>query len=146
MIVPSFAAIQAWAAPERRARTVAAVNVLNAAFMVGGALVVALLQHVGVGIPALFLGIAAVGLLAALWIAKTMPTNAFRDFVSILLRAFYRLEVKGLENLDKAGANAIIALNHVSFLDGAVALSILQQEPIFAVDHGITQRWWAGPS
>ena len=93
----------------------------------------------------LFLGIAAVGLLAALWIAKTMPTNAFRDFVSILLRAFYRLEVRGLENLDKAGANAIIALNHVSFLDGAVALSILDHEPIFAVDHGIAQRWWAKP-
>ena len=145
MIVPSFAAIQAWAAPERRARIVAAVNVLNAAFMVGGALVVALLQHIGVGIPALFLGIAGVGFLAALWIGKTMPTNAFRDFVSILLRAFYRLEVKGLENLDRAGTNPIIALNHVSFLDGAVALSILSEEPIFAVDHGIAQRWWAKP-
>jgi acyl-[acyl-carrier-protein]-phospholipid O-acyltransferase / long-chain-fatty-acid--[acyl-carrier-protein] ligase len=145
MIVPSFAAIQAWAAPERRARIVAAVNVLNAAFMVGGALVVALLQHAGIGIPVLFLGIAAVGFLAALWIGKTMPTNAFRDFVSIVLRAFYGLEVKGLENLDKAGANAIIALNHVSFLDGAVALSILDQEPIFAVDHGIAQHWWAKP-
>jgi acyl-[acyl-carrier-protein]-phospholipid O-acyltransferase/long-chain-fatty-acid--[acyl-carrier-protein] ligase len=145
MIVPSFAAIQAWAAPERRARIVAAVNVLNAAFMVGGALVVALLQHAGVGIPVLFLGIAAVGFLVALWIAKTMPTNVFRDFVSILLRAFYRLEVKGLENLEKAGANPIIALNHVSFLDGAVALSILDQEPIFAVDRGIAQRWWAKP-
>ena len=145
MIVPSFAAIQAWAAPERRARIVAAVNVLNAAFMVGGALVVALLQHAGVGVPVLFLGIAAVGFLAALWIARTMPTNAFRDFVSILLRAFYRLEVKGLENLDRAGANPIIALNHVSFLDGAVALSILNREPLFAVDHGIAQRWWAKP-
>ena len=145
MIVPSFAAIQAWAAPERRARIVAAVNVLNAAFMVGGALVVALLQKAGVGIPALFLGIAAVGLIATLWIGKTMPTNAFHDFLSIMLRAFYRLEVKGRENLDKVGASAIIALNHVSFLDGAVALSILREEPVFAVDHGFAQRWWVKP-
>jgi len=145
MIVPSFAAIQAWAAPERRARIVAAVNVLNAAFMVGGALVVALLQKVGVGVPVLFLGIAAVGLLAALWIGKTMPTNAFHDFLSILLRGFYRLEVRGRENLDKAGPNAIIALNHVSFLDGAVALSILSKEPIFAVDREFSQRWWVRP-
>jgi acyl-[acyl-carrier-protein]-phospholipid O-acyltransferase/long-chain-fatty-acid--[acyl-carrier-protein] ligase len=145
MIVPSFAAIQAWAAPERRARIVAAVNVLNAALMVGGALVVALLQNAGVSIPSLVLGIAAIGLLAALWISTTMPTSAFRDFLSILLRAFYRLEIRGLENLDKAGANAIIALNHVSFLDGAVALSILSKEPIFAVDHGFAQRWWVKP-
>ncbi len=35
-IVPTFAAVQAWAAPERRARVIAAVNVLNAGFMVGG--------------------------------------------------------------------------------------------------------------
>src|SRR3984893_6635778 len=145
MIVPSFAAIQAWAAPQRRARVVAAVNVLNAAFMVGGALVVALLQRVGVGIPVLFLGIATLGLLAVLWIGKTMPTNALHDFLSILLRAFYRLEVRGRENLDRAGPNAIIALNHVSFLDGAVALSILNKEPVFAVDHGFAQRWWVRP-
>jgi acyl-[acyl-carrier-protein]-phospholipid O-acyltransferase / long-chain-fatty-acid--[acyl-carrier-protein] ligase len=144
MIVPSFAAIQAWAAPQR-ARVVAAVNVLNAAFMVGGALVVALLQKVGVGIPVLFLGITALGLLAILWICKTMPTSALHDFLSILLRAFYRLEVRGRENLDKAGPNAIIALNHVSFLDGAVALSILNKEPVFAVDHGFAQRWWVRP-
>jgi acyl-[acyl-carrier-protein]-phospholipid O-acyltransferase/long-chain-fatty-acid--[acyl-carrier-protein] ligase len=95
MIVPSFAAIQAWAAPQRRARVVAAVNVLNAAFMVGGALVVALLQKVGVAIPVLFLGIASLGLVAVLWISKTMPTSALHDFLSILLRAFYRLEVRG---------------------------------------------------
>src|SRR5271170_6896889 len=145
MIVPSFAAIQAWAAPERRARIVAAVNVLNAAFMVGGALAVALLQKAGVGIPVLFFGIAVVGLGAAVWIAGTMPASAFQDFLSILLRAFYRLEVRGLENLDKAGGNAIIALNHVSFLDFAVALSILTKEPVFAIDHGNSQRWWVRP-
>ena len=74
-----------------------------------------------------------------------MPTSAFQDCLSILLRAFYRLDVRGLENLDKAGPNAIIALNHVSFLDGAVALSILDKEPVFAVDHEFAQRWWVRP-
>ena len=69
----------------------------------------------------------------------------FRDFLSILFRAFYRLEVKGLENVAKAGPNAIIALNHVSFLDAALALSLLDQEPVFAIDHGIAQRWWVKP-
>ncbi len=35
-IVPAFAAVQAWSSPDYRARTIAAVNVLNAAFMTGG--------------------------------------------------------------------------------------------------------------
>src|SRR5262245_853078 len=43
-IVPTFAAVQAWAGADRRARVIAAVNVLNAAFMTGGALVFAMLQ------------------------------------------------------------------------------------------------------
>jgi hypothetical protein len=34
-----------------------------------------------------------------------------------------------------------IALNHVSFRDGAVALSTLKEEPVFAVDHGVAQHW-----
>ena len=36
-IVPTFAAVQAWAGADRRARVIAGVNVLNAAFMAGSA-------------------------------------------------------------------------------------------------------------
>ena len=43
-IVPTFAAVQAWAGADRRARVIAGVNVLNAAFMVGGTIVIAVLQ------------------------------------------------------------------------------------------------------
>ena len=46
-IVPSFAAVQAWAPVDRRARVIAAVNVLNAAYMVGAGGIVAVLQAVG---------------------------------------------------------------------------------------------------
>jgi acyl-[acyl-carrier-protein]-phospholipid O-acyltransferase/long-chain-fatty-acid--[acyl-carrier-protein] ligase len=53
--------------------------------------------------------------------------------------------VHGLENVAKAGPHPIIALNHVSFLDAAIALSFLEQEPVFAIDHGIAQRWWVKP-
>ncbi len=48
-VVPSFAAVQAWSAPSERARVIAAGNVLQAAFMVVGSLVVALLQAAGRG-------------------------------------------------------------------------------------------------
>jgi acyl-[acyl-carrier-protein]-phospholipid O-acyltransferase/long-chain-fatty-acid--[acyl-carrier-protein] ligase len=74
-IVPSFAAVQAWSGADRRARVVAAVNVLNAAFMVAASLAVALLQNTGVGLPALFilLGIATLATSAA--IARTIPNN-----------------------------------------------------------------------
>jgi acyl-[acyl-carrier-protein]-phospholipid O-acyltransferase/long-chain-fatty-acid--[acyl-carrier-protein] ligase len=71
--------------------------------------------------------------------------SALRNVLSFLLRAVYRMEVKGAENLAKAGPNPIIALNHVSFLDAAVALSLMDKEPVFAIDYNIAQRWWVKP-
>ena len=74
-IVPAFAAVQAWSDADYRARTVAAVNVLNAAFMTGATVIVALLQKFGATLPVLFLGlgVATLAVAAAIW--KTMPKS-----------------------------------------------------------------------
>jgi acyl-[acyl-carrier-protein]-phospholipid O-acyltransferase/long-chain-fatty-acid--[acyl-carrier-protein] ligase len=144
-IVPSFAAVQSWAGADRRARVVAAVNVMNAAFIVGGTIMVAGLQKAGLTTAHLFLLIGVANLVAMVLIAKTMPVNAFRDFLTTMLRAMYRMDVKGQENFDNAGPNPIVALNHVSFLDAAVALSLMEKEPVFAIDYQIAQRWWVKP-
>ncbi len=144
-IVPTFSAVQAWAGADHRARVVAAVNVLNAAFMVVGAIVLAVLQKLGLGTPLLFALIGVANLIVAVVIARTMPASWLNDLLSIIFRAFYRLEVEGLENVTKAGDNAIIAMNHVSFLDAPVAMALLPKRPVFAVDVGISQRWWIQP-
>ena len=144
-VVPSFAAVQAWTEKAKRARVIGAVNVLTAAFMVGGTLALAVLQGLGLSMAQLLGLVAVLNLIVGAVILVTLPTNPLRDALSILFRAFYRLEVKGLENVEKAGPNAIIALNHVSFLDAPLALSLLDQEPVFAIDHGIAQRWWVKP-
>ena len=74
-IVPAFAAVQAWAGADYRARTVAAVNVLNAAFMTGATVVVAVMQKYGATVPALFamIGVATLVVAAAIW--RTMPKS-----------------------------------------------------------------------
>jgi acyl-[acyl-carrier-protein]-phospholipid O-acyltransferase/long-chain-fatty-acid--[acyl-carrier-protein] ligase len=144
-IVPTFSAVQAWAGPERRARVVAAVNVLNAACMAASGVAVALLQKWGLGPAGVFLLVGLATVAVAVVILRTMPTNPFADLLSIVFRGIYRLEVTGLENIAKAGPNCIIALNHVSFLDAALALSFLDRDPVFAIDHSIAQRWWVRP-
>ncbi|MGB6535386.1 MAG: acyl-[ACP]--phospholipid O-acyltransferase [Xanthobacteraceae bacterium] len=144
-VVPTFAAVQAWAGADRRARVVAGVNVLNAAFMVVGALIQAVLQKLGFGIPFLFALIGVATLAVAVAIGRTMPANWLSDFLSIVFRAFYRLEVKGFDNIAKAGPNAIIALNHVSFLDPPLATALLPKRPLFAIDVTMSRHWWIQP-
>ncbi len=145
-VVPTFAAVQAWAGADRRARVIAAVNVLNAAFMVVGSLVFAVLQKAaGLSVPMCFVLIGVANLLVAIIIGRTMPASWLQDFLSIVFRAFYRLEVKGMENIAKAGDNPIIALNHVSFLDPPLAASLIPRRPVFAIDVAMAKHWWIQP-
>jgi acyl-[acyl-carrier-protein]-phospholipid O-acyltransferase/long-chain-fatty-acid--[acyl-carrier-protein] ligase len=144
-IVPTFTAVQAWAGADHRARVVAAVNVLNAAFMVVGAIVFAVLQKLDLDVPLLFVLIGVANLIVAVIIGRTMPASWMNDFLSIVFRAFFRLEVEGLENVDKAGHNAIIAMNHVSFLDPPIAMSLLPKRPVFAIDVVMSRQWWIQP-
>ncbi|MGO9697869.1 MAG: acyl-[ACP]--phospholipid O-acyltransferase [Xanthobacteraceae bacterium] len=144
-IVPTFSAVQAWASADQRARVVAAVNVLNAVFMVAGAIILAVLQKLGFSTPLLFALIGVANLVVAIIIARTLPTSWLNDLLSIVFRTFYRLEVTGLENVAKAGHNAIIAMNHVSFLDPPVAMALLPKRPVFADYVGITKQRWIQP-
>jgi acyl-[acyl-carrier-protein]-phospholipid O-acyltransferase/long-chain-fatty-acid--[acyl-carrier-protein] ligase len=144
-IVPVFAAVQAWAGADRRARVVAAVNVLNAAFMTGSAVLVAVLQAAGMTTSSLFMALGVCSLGVAIAIGRTMPASALSDALSIVYRTLFRIEVKGLDNLTKAGPNVIIALNHVSFLDAGLALSLRDRKPVFAIDIGIAKLWWVRP-
>jgi acyl-[acyl-carrier-protein]-phospholipid O-acyltransferase / long-chain-fatty-acid--[acyl-carrier-protein] ligase len=72
-IVPSFAAVQSWAGADKRARVVAACNVLNAAYIVGGTLVVAALQASGVTLAQLFLILGVANLIVTALIWRTQP-------------------------------------------------------------------------
>ena len=72
-IVPSFTAIQVWAGAERRARAVAAVNVLNAAFMTAASIAVALMQAAGVSTPALLMLLGILNIAVAVVTFRTLP-------------------------------------------------------------------------
>ena len=78
-IVPTFAAVQAWAGADRRARVVAAVNVLNAAFMATSTVIVAMLQTVGMTTSQLFILLGAASLVVAVAVGRTMPASALRQ-------------------------------------------------------------------
>ena len=106
---------------------------------------VAMLQMAGMTTSTLFILLGLASLVVAVAVGRTMPASALSDALSILYRALFRIEVKGLEHLNNAGPNVIIALNHVSFLDAGLALSLRNRKPIFAIDIGIAKLWWVRP-
>jgi len=75
-IVPVSAAVLAWAGSDRRARVVAAVNVLNAAGMTAVSVAVAMMQRAGITLSTLFLAIGLANVLVAIAVARTRPDRA----------------------------------------------------------------------
>jgi acyl-[acyl-carrier-protein]-phospholipid O-acyltransferase / long-chain-fatty-acid--[acyl-carrier-protein] ligase len=144
-IVPVFAAVQAWAEADQRARVIAGVNVLSALFMTAGAGALAILQSAGVSTPVLLAGVAVLNLVAGGVFAKILPMSPLRDFILLVYRLLFRLEVKGIENLDEAGPQRIVAVNHASFLDAGLMLALLDKDPVFAIDYTIARAWWVKP-
>jgi len=144
-VVPSFAAVQAWSKPEERARVIAAGNVLQAAFMVVGSLVVAGLQAAGVPVAWLFFGLAVLCLGSVWFVLSKWGQEGVRDAGSMIFKALFRVEVRGIENLPPEGTRMLIAPNHVSLIDGPLLHAVLPINASFAVDTGIAKAWWAKP-
>jgi acyl-[acyl-carrier-protein]-phospholipid O-acyltransferase/long-chain-fatty-acid--[acyl-carrier-protein] ligase len=144
-IVPSFAAVQAWAAPDRRARVVAAVNTLNAGFMTAASLGVVALQAAGAGTAAILAILGALNLLVAALVLRAWGREGVRDLAQFVFRTFHGLEVEGLENLPAPGTPAVITPNHVSLMDGPVMHAILPGHAAFAIDTEIARGWWVKP-
>ena len=76
-VVPIFAAVQAWAGEDRRARVVGAVNALNYIFMVGGSIVtMILLQVAGLSEPMTLIVLGFANVRAAIYFFRRLPANS----------------------------------------------------------------------
>jgi 1-acyl-sn-glycerol-3-phosphate acyltransferase len=134
--VPMYALIQLRAPASHRARIIAANNILNAIFMIASSVIVGALLSMGLTIPQVFGLTALANAVVALYIFLLVPEYLLRFVAFIASRCIYRFKVRGEEHIPTEGA-AIIACNHVSFVD-AVLLMAASPRPIrFVMDHRI---------
>lgn len=144
LAVPTFAAIQAWARPDHRARAVAGANVISAAAMAVGALLASILLWLGFGVPLIF-GLLGLGcLIVTVAMLRTMPLRPLPDLLWMLFRIAFRIELRGEEHLAEDSPGAIIAVAHTSWLDAAVVLAVLNAPPVFVIDPALLRRPWIG--
>ena len=134
--VPMYALIQLRSQPTHRARIIAANNILNALFMIASSVLAGALLGAGVSIPQLFGLVGLANAVVAAYIFLLVPEYLLRFVAWIASRFVYRFQVRGDEHIPTIGA-AVLACNHVSFVD-AVLLMAASPRPIrFLMDHRI---------
>jgi 1-acyl-sn-glycerol-3-phosphate acyltransferase len=136
--VPMYALIQLRSQPTHRARIIAANNILNALFMIVSSLGAGAMLSAGFSVPQVFLATGLLNALVGAYIFLLVPEYLLRFVAFLLTRTMYRLRVVGDHHIPTEGA-AIIACNHVSFVD-AIVLAAVSPRPIrFLMDHRIFQ-------
>jgi 1-acyl-sn-glycerol-3-phosphate acyltransferase len=134
--VPMYALIQLRAQPSHRARIIAANNILNALFMIASAVIVGALLKAGLTIPQVFLAMALMNALVALYIFALVPEYLLRFVAFLVARIVYRFRVRGDENIPTQGA-ALLVCNHVSFIDPVLLMAASPRPIVFIMDHQI---------
>lgn len=114
--VPLYALIQQRSRRQHLSRIIAANNIINAIFMVGASLLSIALLSAGLSVPELFLVIAALNAVVAIYIYALLPEFLMRFLAWIIISVFYRIRPVGSQNIPDEGP-AVIVCNHVSYMD-----------------------------
>lgn len=144
-VVPLNAIIQYMTKEEERARVLAGNAIMNAAFMVLSAATCAVMILLDFSITQIFLAFAIANAGVAIYICKILPDYLFKSILQAVFKLLYNVEVRGLENVEKAGKRAVIVGNHVSLLDPPLLAAFLPGRPMFAVNTQVANWWWVKP-
>lgn len=116
-IVPLYALMQQRAKESQRAQVIAALNIYNALFMVGSAVLgIVCMSVLEISITQLFLVISVINFLMAAFVFLQVPVFAVRLLVWALTHTIYRVKHTNLNHIPEHGG-ALIVCNHVSYMD-----------------------------
>ena len=123
--VPLYALIQKRSKRKHLSRIIAANNIINSILMVGAAVLSIVVLQYGFSIPELFLIIAALNFVVAVYIYTLLPEFLMRFLAWIVINFVYRIRPTGLENIPENGP-AVVVCNHVSYMDPIMWYRIFQ--------------------
>ncbi|HYF19340.1 MAG TPA: MFS transporter, partial [Ramlibacter sp.] len=134
--VPMYALIQLRSQPTHRARIIAANNILNALFMIASSVIAGALLQAGLSVPQVFLLVGLANAVVAFYIFLLVPEYLLRFVAWVASRIVYRFKVRGDDHIPVQGA-AILACNHVSFVDAVLLMAASPRPIYFVMDHRI---------
>jgi 1-acyl-sn-glycerol-3-phosphate acyltransferase len=136
--VPLYALIQKRSQREHLSRIIAANNILNSLLMVGAAVLTMVLLQAGLSIPELFLVVAGLNALVAVYIYTLLPEFLMRFLAWLVITVIYRVRPSGLDNVPRKGP-AVVVCNHVSYMDPIILSGYIRRPMRFVMWYRIFQ-------
>ena len=134
--VPLYALIQHRTERQHLSRVIAANNIINSVFMVAASLLAIALLGAGLSIPQLFIVLAVLNGVVALYIYSLLPEFLLRFLAWIIISVFYRVRLSGVDRVPEDGP-AIVVCNHVSYMDPILLAGCLKRPMRFVMYYKI---------
>ena len=141
-IVPLNAFLQNRAPKRYLATIIAGNNIMNALGIVLLSGMTAGLFKIGYSVSNIFFILSMLSFCISLYILTIIPDALPRSMAQSLLSIIFKMEVKGLENYEKAGKRVLIIANHTSLLDGLLVAAFMPEKLIFAINTNVAKKWW----
>ncbi len=135
-IVPLYALIQQRSHRSKLARAIACNSVMNAFFMVMSAIVAGVMIHFGFSIAQMFLSMAIMNAVVAIYLFRLVPEFLMRFMIWLLIHTMYRVKKTGMENIPDEGA-VVVTANHVSFVDALIVGGCIRRPVRFVMYYKI---------
>jgi 1-acyl-sn-glycerol-3-phosphate acyltransferase len=136
--VPLYALIQQRSERTHLSRIIAANNIINALFMVVASLLSIAVLGMGFSIPELFIVLALLNAVVAVYIYTLLPEFLMRFLAWILVNTIYRVRPNGTENIPEKGP-AVVVCNHVSYMDPIILSASIRRPMRFVMYYKIFQ-------
>jgi 1-acyl-sn-glycerol-3-phosphate acyltransferase len=136
--VPLYALVQQRSERRHLSRIIAANNIINALFMVVASLLSIAVLAAGFSIPELFVILALLNAVVAVYIYSLLPEFMMRFLVWILINTIYRVRASGTDNIPVKGP-AVVVCNHVSYMDPLLLSACIRRPMRFVMYYKIFQ-------
>ena len=135
-IVPLMALVQQRSEQQHMSRVIAGNNIINALLMVLSAVVAVTVLSLGYSIADLFLLVAILNAVVAIYIYSLVPEFFMRFVVWLLIHTIYHVRARGLENIPDKGP-AVLVCNHVSYVDVMIIAGCIRRPVRFVMYYKI---------
>ena len=135
-IVPLMALVQQRSEQAHMSRVIAGNNIINSLLMVLSAVLAIVVLSSGYSIAQLFLVVAILNAVVAIYIYSLVPEFFMRFMVWLLIHSIYRVRARGLEKIPDEGP-AVLVCNHVSYVDALIIAGCIRRPVRFVMYYKI---------
>ena len=138
--IPLYALIQKSATKETVGRIFGFSNILNAGMIVCAGICIFALHLFSVSLLVIFGILAILNLIVSFQMLQLLPFEWRQQLFKKIFKWVFKVQVHGLENLEKAGKRALIITNHMSYIDVLLISAFVKRKIVFAINEKLMNK------